>query len=146
MDCFLVVRGIKTLPIRMDRHAENARRVSEYLETRTDVEKALYPGLPSQPQHALAKAQMRSGGGMVSFVPRGGAQAARRVAESTRLFSLAESLGGDESLIEVAAAMTHASVQGTQTAVDPALVRLSEGLEAAPDLIVDLASALDRAQ
>jgi cystathionine beta-lyase/cystathionine gamma-synthase len=102
----------------------------------------LYPFHPSHPQVELAHRQMRSGGGMVSFVLKGGAEEARRVAESTRLFALAESLGGVESLIEVPAAMTHASTVDSPLAVDPGLVRLSVGLEHADDLLADLAKAL----
>jgi cystathionine gamma-lyase len=141
-DCFLVLRGIKTLPVRMDRHAANALAVAEWLEGRGEVGKVTYPGLPSHPQHMLATRQMRNGGGMVSLSLRGGAQAARRVAEATRLFALAESLGGVESLIEVPAAMTHASIASSPLAVDPALIRLSVGLETVDDLIADLEEAL----
>jgi cystathionine gamma-synthase len=126
----------------MDRHAANALAVAEWLEGRGEVAKVTYPGLPSHPQHMLATRQMRTGGGMVSLSLRGGAQAARRVAEATRLFALAESLGGVESLIEVPAAMTHASIASSPLAVDPALIRLSVGLETVDDLIADLEEAL----
>ncbi len=142
MDCFLVLRGIKTLPVRMDRHAENATAVAGFLATHSRVERVCYPFHPSHPQAEIARQQMRNGGGMVSFVHKDGAEAARRVAESTRLFTLAESLGGVESLIEVPAAMTHASTADSSLAVDPGLVRLSVGLEHADDLLADLERAL----
>ena len=145
MDAFLVLRGIKTLALRMDRHAENAERVALFLEGHPAVARVFYPGLSSHPQHELAGRQMRNAGGMVSFVMREGAEAARRVAESTRVFTLAESLGGVESLIEVPAAMTHLSTAGSPFRVDPALVRLSVGIESAEDLVEDLRQALDRA-
>jgi cystathionine beta-lyase/cystathionine gamma-synthase len=141
MDCFLVLRGIKTLALRMERHAANALAVARWLEARPAVERVLYPGLPSHPQNALAARQMRNGGGMVSFTLKGGADAARRLAEATELFALAESLGGVESLIEVPALMTHASTAGSALAVDPSLVRLSVGLETVEDLISDLEHA-----
>ncbi len=142
MDCFLVLRGIKTLPVRMDRHAENALAVAQFLEAHPKVKRVLYPFLDSHPQAAVARRQMRNGGGMVSFVLRGSAEAAVRVAESTRLFTLAESLGGVESLIEVPRAMTHASTAGSSLEVDPGLVRLSVGIEHVDDLIADLEQAL----
>jgi cystathionine beta-lyase/cystathionine gamma-synthase len=141
-DCYLVLRGIKTLAVRMDRHSRSAQRVAEFLERSPQVAAVHYPGLKSFPQAELATRQMRQPGGMVSFVLREGPAAAIRVAEATRLFSLAESLGSVESLIEVPAAMTHASTAGTQLAVDPALIRLSVGLESAVDLIADLDQAL----
>jgi len=140
-DSFLVLRGIKTLPIRMDRHSANAQRIAEYLEGQAGVEKVNYPGLPSHPQYELGKRQMRQPGGMMSFTVEGGAESAKRVAEATSVFSLAESLGGVESLIEVPAAMTHASTEGSGFEVDPALIRLSVGLEAVEDLIEDLDQA-----
>lgn len=142
LDCFLVLRGIKTLPVRMDRHAENAQRVAQHLETHPEVGQVLFPGLASHPQADLARRQMRNPGGMVSFLARRGPAAARRFAESTRLFTLAESLGGVESLVEVPAAMTHLSTAGSPLEVDPSLVRLSVGLEAAEDLIRDIDQAL----
>jgi cystathionine beta-lyase/cystathionine gamma-synthase len=142
MDCFLVLRGIKTLPVRMERHAANAISVANFLAEHPQVERVLYPFHPSHPQEAIARRQMLNGGGMVSFILRGGAGAARRVAEGTRLFVLAESLGGVESLIEVPAAMTHASTAGSPLAVDPGLVRLSVGLEHVEDLLEDLERAL----
>jgi len=141
-DSFLVLRGIKTLPIRMDRHSENAQQVAEFLEKRDGIEQVNFPGLESHPQFELGKRQMRSAGGMMSLSVEGGAEAAKRLAEGTKVFSLAESLGGVESLIEVPAAMTHASTEGSGLEVDPALIRLSVGLEAADDLIEDLDQAL----
>ncbi len=143
MDCFLVLRGIKTLALRVDRHAESAAAVAEFLAGHPRVSRVLYPFLASHPQAGLARRQMRSGGGVVSFVLKGGEQAARRAAEGTRLITLAESLGGVESLIEVPAAMTHASTASSPLAVDPGLVRLSVGLEHVDDLIADLAAALE---
>jgi cystathionine beta-lyase/cystathionine gamma-synthase len=143
-DCFLVLRGIKTLALRMERHAENALAVARWLQGRKEVAKVIYPGLPSHPQHDLASRQMRNGGGMVSFTLKSGPQAARRMAEATQLFALAESLGGVESLIEVPAAMTHASTASSPLAVDPALIRLSVGLETADDLLADLQRALGK--
>jgi cystathionine gamma-lyase len=142
LDCFLVLRGLKTLPVRMDRHYENAQAIAEYLTGQAMVEKVLYPFLDSHPQAELARRQMRNGGGMVSFVVRGGVEVARRIAESTRIFALAESLGGVESLIEIPAAMTHASTADSPIAVDPGLVRLSVGLEHIDDLLADLTQAL----
>lgn len=145
MDCFLVLRGIKTLPVRMDRHAENAIRLAELLAGHPAVERVLYPFHPAHPQEHVARLQMRNGGGMISFVLKGGAQAAKRVAEATRIFALAESLGGVESLIEVPAAMTHLSTSASRLAVDPGLVRLSVGLENSTDLLRDLNEALEQA-
>ena len=146
MDCFLVLRGVKTLPVRMERHAANALEVSRWLEARPEVHRVFYPGLSSHPQHELARRQMRNGGGMVSFTMRSGPEAARKMAEAVELFTLAESLGGVESLIEVPAAMTHASTSDSPLAVDPSLIRLSVGLETVSDLISDLEQAFDRAQ
>jgi cystathionine beta-lyase/cystathionine gamma-synthase len=143
MDCFLVLRGIKTLPVRMDRHAENAQRLAEYLDSRSEVQQVFYPTLAGHAQYELAVSQMKNGGGMIAFSMKAGEAAARKVVESTRLFTLAESLGGVESLIELPAAMTHASTQGTSLEVDPGLIRLSVGLEAYEDLEADLAQALD---
>lgn len=144
MDCFLVLRGIKTLPVRMDRHAENAALLADFLSSHPKVEKVSYPFLESHPQAEVARRQMRNGGGMISFVVRGGVQAAQRAVESTRVFALAESLGGVESLIEVPAAMTHASTADSPLAVDPGLIRLSVGLEHAEDLRDDLEMALEK--
>ncbi|MEW6241447.1 MAG: cystathionine gamma-synthase [Chloroflexota bacterium] len=145
MDCFLVLRGLKTLPIRMDRHAENAEKVAAFLARQKKVERLIYPFHVSHPQVRVAKRQMKNGGGMISFILEGGREAAVRVAESTKLFTLAESLGGVESLIEVPAAMTHLSAAGSQLEVDPGLVRLSVGIENADDLLEDLEQALAQA-
>jgi cystathionine gamma-synthase len=145
MDCFLTLRGIKTLPVRMDRHAANAERIAAYLGGHTRVGRLIYPFDGSHPQVQTAKRQMKNGGGMISFILKDGREAAVRVAESTKIFTLAESLGGVESLIEVPAAMTHLSTQGSQLEVDPGLVRLSVGLENVEDLLSDLEQALDRA-
>ncbi|WKZ49108.1 MAG: cystathionine gamma-synthase [Anaerolineales bacterium] len=145
MDCFLVLRGIKTLPLRMDRHYENATSIVEFLEKHPKVEKVIYPFHPSHPQQKVAKHQMKNGGGMISFIVKGGKEAAIRVVESTRIFALAESLGGVESLIELPAAMTHLSVAGSQLEVDSALIRLSVGIENKEDLIADIQQALEQA-
>ena len=142
-DCFLVLRGIKTLGVRMDRHCSSAQLVAEHLKRMKGVAVVYYPGLAEPPQAELANRQMHKPGGMVSFVLRAGAAAAVRFAEATQLFSLAESLGSVESLIEVPAAMTHASTAGTPLAIDPSLIRLSVGLEAVGDLIADLDQAMD---
>jgi cystathionine beta-lyase/cystathionine gamma-synthase len=143
MDAFLVLRGIKTLPLRMDRHAENAMAVVEFLEEHPKVKSLLYPFHSSHPQVQIAKQQMKNGGGMISFIMKGGRDAATKVVENTKIFTLAESLGGVESLIEVPAAMTHLSVAGSQLEVDPGLVRLSVGVENKDDLIADLQQALE---
>jgi cystathionine beta-lyase/cystathionine gamma-synthase len=145
MDCFLVLRGLKTLPVRMDRHGQNAARISEFLTGRPGVQRMIYPFDESHPQCEIARRQMKSGGGMISFILEGGREAAVRVAEATRIFTLAESLGGVESLIEVPAAMTHLSTAGSPLEVDPGLVRLSVGLENIEDLLEDLEQALARA-
>lgn len=145
MDCFLVLRGVKTLAVRMDRHAENAHRIAEFLQDHPGVERVCYPGIPSHPQHGLASRQMKNGGGMLSFVLKGDVQRAKLVVEGTRLFTLAESLGGVESLIEIPSMMTHASTADSPLAVPPTLIRLSVGLEAASDLIQDLSQALAHA-
>jgi cystathionine gamma-synthase len=135
-DCFLALRGLRTLALRMERHSVNGAAVAAFLRERADVAWSAHPGF----------------GGMVSFIPAAGgrhdrtaAERATAIAEATRIFTLAESLGGVESLIEVPAAMTHGSVAGTQLEVDPALIRLSVGIEAAADLIADLGQALDAA-
>jgi cystathionine gamma-lyase len=146
LDCFLTLRGTKTLHVRMDRHCENAARVAEMLAAHPKVERAIYPGLPSHPQHELARRQMRGFGGMVSFVVRGGLDAAVRVLEKTRLFACAESLGGVESLIEHPAIMTHASIPKEQRearGITDGLVRVSVGIENGLDLVEDLRTALD---
>ncbi len=145
MDCFLVLRGIKTLPVRMDRHAENAACLVELLDGHAKVKQVMYPFSAGHPQLGVAKKQMRSGGGMISFTLKGGRDAAVRLAEATKIFTLAESLGGVESLIEVPAAMTHLSTAGSQIAVDPGLIRLSVGLENKDDLRRDLEQALEKA-
>ncbi len=145
MDCFLVLRGIKTLPVRMDRHAENAACLVELLNGHAKVKQVMYPFSAGHPQLGVAKKQMRSGGGMISFTLKGGRDAAVRLAEATKIFTLAESLGGVESLIEVPAAMTHLSTAGSQIAVDPGLIRLSVGLENKDDLRRDLEQALEKA-
>ncbi|MCC6260353.1 MAG: cystathionine gamma-synthase [Anaerolineales bacterium] len=141
MDSFLVLRGIKTLPVRMDRHFENAKKIVQFLEKQKSIQQIFYPFHESHPQQKIALAQMRNGGGMISFVLKD-KDAARRVAEATKIFTLAESLGGVESLIEVPAAMTHLSTQGSTLEVDAGLVRLSVGIENAEDLIADLEQAL----
>jgi cystathionine gamma-synthase len=142
-DCYLVLRGVKTLAVRMERHCANARAVVEMLTEHPAVARVLYPGLPGHPGHDVARRQMRDFGGMVSFLAAGGEDAALDVVARTRLFTLAESLGAVESLIEHPARMTHASAAGSPLEVDPALVRLSVGIEAAADLVADLAQALD---
>jgi cystathionine gamma-synthase len=142
-DCYLTLRGIKTLAVRMDRHCVNAGAVVELLHDHPAVSRVLYPGLPDHPGHTIAARQMRAFGGMVSFVCRGGEQAALDVVARTKVFTLAESLGAVESLIEHPARMTHMSVEGSPLAVDPALVRLSVGLESAKDLVADLRQAFD---
>ncbi len=147
MDCFLTLRGIKTLALRLRAHCANATAVAQFLEDHPAVASVIYPGLESHPQYELARRQMAGPGGMVSFTLRGGEAAARAVATHTRLFTLAESLGGVESLIELPAAMTHASVGGAEAlaagfAVPAGLVRLSVGIEHVDDLIADLGQAL----
>jgi len=142
LDCWLVLRGLRTLAVRMERHAHNAARVAQFLLEDPRVSRVFYPGLTDHPGHELAARQMRCFGGMVSFVVRGGGADARRVATRTKLFLLAESLGGVESLIDHPASMTHASVAGTPLAVEEGLLRLSVGLEHADDLIADLEQAL----
>lgn len=143
-DAWLVLRGLKSLAVRMERHCANAGKVATFLHDHPAVDEVIYPGLTDHPQHELAARQMSDFGGMVSFRPRGGADAAGRVASLTRLFLLAESLGGVESLVEVPAVMTHASVQGTALEVPEDLVRLSVGIEHIDDLLEDLDQALER--
>jgi cystathionine gamma-synthase len=142
MDSFLVLRGIKTLPLRMERHARNAEAIVEFLEAHPKVTRLYYPFHAAHPQAATARRQMASGGGMLSFTLKGGGVSAVKLAESTHIFALAESLGGVESLIEVPAAMTHLSTSDSPIAVDPGLVRLSVGIEHQDDLIADLDQAL----
>jgi cystathionine beta-lyase/cystathionine gamma-synthase len=144
-DCFLVLRGLKTLAVRMQRHAENAMQVASFLESHPRVERVLYPGLPSHPQHELARAQTSGHGGMVTLLLHGDLEDARRLLERVRLFTLAESLGGVESLIEHPAIMTHASVPAevrAEIGISDMLIRLSVGIEDADDLIADLEQAL----
>jgi cystathionine gamma-synthase len=142
-DCYLVLRGVKTLAVRMDRHCVNARAIVAMLAEHAAVTRVLYPGLPMHPGHGVARKQMRDFGGMVSFVCAGGEAAALAVVEETRLFTLAESLGAVESLIEHPARMTHLSAVGSPLAVDPGLVRCSVGIESVDDLVDDLRRALD---
>jgi cystathionine gamma-synthase len=141
-DSWLVLRGAKTLAVRMDRHCDNADAIAGWLDGRSDVRTVLYPGLVDHPGHEVAIKQMRRPGGMVSVRLTGGEEAALRLCERTRVFTLAESLGGVESLIEHPARMTHASVSGTALEVPADLVRLSVGIEAIDDLIDDLDQAL----
>lgn len=142
MDCFLTLRGIKTLAIRMQAHSNNAIQVAQFLADHPAVADVIYPGLDDHPQYELAQRQMKYPGGMLSFILHGGEAAARMIAAKTKLFTLAESLGGVESLIELPAPMPHASVADSPLAVDPGLVRLSVGIENHADLINDLRQAL----
>jgi cystathionine gamma-synthase len=144
-DCFLVLRGVKTLAVRMERHCTNAARVADALRDHPNVAHVYYPGLPDHPGHATARSQMRGFGGMVSFTVRGGEARALAVASSTSIFTLAESLGAVESLIEHPHRMTHASLSDSILAVDPSLLRLSVGLEDVNDLVADLRSSLHAA-
>ncbi|MDN6171120.1 MAG: PLP-dependent transferase, partial [Micrococcaceae bacterium] len=144
LDAFLTTRGLKTLGVRMDRHCHNAQAVAEWLQGRPEVEKVLYPGLAEHPGHELAARQMSGFGGMVSVQFTGGEAAARKIAESTRVFTLAESLGGIESLMNYPSEMTHASVKGTELEVPVNLLRLSCGIEDVEDLIADLDRAFSR--
>ncbi|MEU4496888.1 cystathionine gamma-synthase [Streptomyces sp. NBC_00210] len=141
-DAWLVLRGIKTLPVRMDRHSENATRVAEMLTRHPKVTQVLYPGLPDHPGHETAAKQMKHFGGMVSFRVTGGEEAAVEVCNRAKLFTLGESLGGVESLIEHPGRMTHASVAGSALEVPADLVRVSVGIEAGDDLLADLQQAL----
>jgi len=144
-ESFLVMRGIKTLAVRMDRHEANAKRIVELLDGHPKIERLLYPGLPSHPGHEVQKRQASGFGGMLTF-DVGGYEAAKRVLDRVRLFSLAESLGGVESLISHPATMTHASVPEaarTELGITPGLIRVSVGIEDGDDLIADLAQALD---
>ncbi|UMG91487.1 cystathionine gamma-synthase [Nocardioides sp. TF02-7] len=141
-DAFLTHRGIKTLGVRMDRHSDNAERVVDFLTSHPKVGDVVYPGLETHPGHRVAQRQMRRFGGMVSFRCEGGEEAALRVCERAEVFTLGESLGGVESLIEHPGRMTHASVAGTALEVPADLVRLSVGIEAADDLVADLEQAL----
>jgi cystathionine gamma-synthase len=141
-DAYLVLRGLKTLAVRMDRHCDNAERLVSFLEGHDAVSSVFYPGRPEHPGHHVAAKQMKRFGGMISFQLSGGHDAAKHVCRRTELFTLAESLGGVESLIELPAVMTHASVAESPLAVPDDLVRLSVGLEAADDLVADLQQAL----
>ncbi|HVT13447.1 MAG TPA: cystathionine gamma-synthase [Fimbriimonadaceae bacterium] len=146
-DCFLVLRGIKTLAVRMERHNANAAKIAAYLEGHPRVERVRYPGLPSHPAHALAKRQMAGFGGMMTFFIKGGLEESRAFLERVKLFTLAESLGGVESLIEHPAIMTHASVPPevrAQIGLTDNLIRISVGIENADDIIADLDQALGR--
>jgi cystathionine beta-lyase/cystathionine gamma-synthase len=145
-DCYLTLRGLKTLSLRMERHTANAQRIAEFLEGHPKVSSVIYPGLASHPQHELAKRQMKGMGGMISAYINGDLEAAKRFLTSVKLFTLAESLGGVESLIEHPAIMTHASVppENRQAlGIHDGFVRLSVGIEHADDLIADLSTALD---
>jgi len=142
-DAWLTLRGVKTLAVRMERHSDNAERIAAALSAHPAVSKVRYPGLPEDPGHEVAAKQMRRFGGMVSFEVAGGREAALKVCAGTELFTLAESLGGVESLIEHPGQMTHASVAGSALEVPDSLVRLSVGIEDADDLVEDLTHALD---
>jgi len=145
LDCFLVLRGLKTLHVRMERHEENARKVAEALRGHEKVLRVTWPGLPDHPQHELAKKQMTGFGGMLTFVIKGGLPAARAFLKAVRIFTCAESLGGVESLVEHPAIMTHASVPAEtrkKLGIDDGFIRLSVGIENAQDLVDDLLQAL----
>jgi cystathionine gamma-lyase len=149
LDCFLVLRGIKTLALRMERHCENARRIAEYLAQHPEVKQVRYPGLPTHPGHELACQQMRDFGGIVTMELHGGVERAMRFLSSTRLFTLAESLGGVESLMCHPATMTHASVPPEERArigITDALIRLSVGVEDVEDLLEDLEQAIKKSR
>jgi cystathionine gamma-synthase len=143
-DAFLTMRGIKTLAVRMDRHCDNAETIAEFLVDHPKIAQVVYPGLPEHPGHAVAQKQMRRFGGMISVRLYGGHQAAHDFCAHTRIFTLAESLGGVESLIEHPAAMTHASTAGSELEVPADLVRLSVGIEDISDLLGDIEQALGR--
>jgi cystathionine gamma-synthase len=142
-DCYMVLRGMKTLAVRMDRHCQNARAIVDMLTKHRAVDHVMYPQLPDHPGHRVAATQMSDFGGMVSFTLRNGEQAALTVAKRTTLFALAESLGAVESLIEHPGRMTHASVAGSALEVPASLLRLSVGIESTADLVTDLQEALD---
>ena len=144
-DSFLLLRSLKTLPVRMERHCKNALDIAFFLESHSSIEKVIYPGLESHPQHNIAKKQMNGFGGMISVVIKGGLESATNFLEKTKLFSLAESLGGVESLIEHPAIMTHASVPPEireEIGISDGLVRLSVGIESIDDLLEDIESSL----
>lgn len=145
-DCFLLLRSTKTLHIRMERHCSNARRIAHYLADHPRIERVIYPGLSTHPQHQVARQQMRDFGGMITITLKGGISESRTFLESLQIFSLAESLGGVESLVEHPAIMTHASVDAEarrELGISDGLVRLSVGIEDADDLLGDLDQALD---
>jgi len=147
LDSFLVLRGLKTLHVRMERHDQNAKLVASALVRHPKVEKVTWPGFPEHPQHELAKRQMKGFGGMLTFVIKGGLPAARTFLKSVRIFACAESLGGVESLIEHPAIMTHASVPAEtrrKLGIDDGFIRLSVGIEHGQDLVDDLYQAFDR--
>ena len=144
-DCYLALRGVKTLPVRMDRHCENAQLIVDVLDEHDAVSQVLYPGLKDHPGHEVAKRQMKNFGGMVSFRVAGGQAAAERLVTQTKVFTLAESLGAVESLIEHPGVMTHLSVAGSALEVPDALIPISVGIESADDLVADLVQALDQA-
>jgi cystathionine gamma-lyase len=144
-DCFLALRGLKTLALRMERHSENGIRIAEWLERRRDVKRVLYPGLASHPQHAVARRQMQAFGGMVTAELDRDLAGTKRMLERVQIFALAESLGGVESLIEHPAIMTHGSIPAEKRdalGISPSLIRISAGVEDADDLIADLEQAL----
>lgn len=146
LDCFLLLRSTKTLAVRMEQHCKNAQQVTEFLLSRNEVERVIYPGHKSHPQHEICKKQMKAGGGMITMVLKGNVSRARRFLELVKVFSLAESLGGVESLIEHPAIMTHASIPPdlrAQLGISDGLVRLSVGIEEVNDLLEDLRQALD---
>jgi cystathionine gamma-lyase len=147
-DSFLALRSLKTLALRMEAHQKNAFQVAEFLSTHSKVERVVYPGLKSHPQHALAKEQMSGFGGMITFFIKGGLSSSRNFLENVRVFSLAESLGGVESLVEHPAIMTHASIpveNRKKLGIDDSLIRLSVGIEDVSDLLKDLTNAFDKA-
>ena len=144
-DCYLALRGVKTLPVRMDRHCENAQLIVDVLDEHDAVSQVLYPGLKDHPGHEVAKRQMKNFGGMVSFRVAGGQAAAERLVTQTKVFTLAESLGAVESLIEHPGVMTHLSVAVSALEVPDDLIRISVGIESADDLVADLVQALDHA-
>ena len=144
-DSFLLLRSLKTLSVRMQRHSENAQAVAEFLESHSSVSKTIYPGLVSHPQHEIAKKQMNMFGGMVTFIVEGGLSSAKKVLETLKVFTLAESLGGAESLAEHPAIMTHASIPSEvreEIGISDGLVRLSVGIESIDDLLEDIESSL----
>jgi cystathionine gamma-lyase len=145
-DSWLAMRGMKTLHVRMQQHCQNAMKVAEFLEKHAKVERVIYPGLPSHPQYELAKKQMKGPGGMITFYLKGGLPESRQFLENLRIFALAESLGGVESLVDHPVIMTHASVPPAERAklgITDNLIRLSVGIEDVSDLLKDLADALD---